>query len=336
MKKLSLIAVIAILALLFVGCGTKSVQPKEIDVTGKTLDDACRVLLAEGWVTEAVDDTPNSDYIPGGYENGVTEYNNCKVTHVEFEPSKSAGKGYVTRPTCTVHFESGDQTFLEDMYAYDLYAYYDMCYDFWEQFLEGGRSEELLGLAKSMRDEVAAYEDDRVPLSCKEAHSHLVKEYDALLDTLNGDASPYDFDIEIIRQEHEQLKEKMREHSSAMSSKYGTGKAAKTTQSSKPDDAITWQEASQHIGETVTIYGSVASVDYSETSNGQPTFIDLGAAYPDASRVTVIIWGENRGAFPEPPEEMYGGKTICVTGVPYLYEGVCNIEVSSPSQIDFI
>ena len=117
----------------------------------------------------------------------------------------------------------------------------------------------------------------------------------------------------------------------------GKSKAVNTKRAQAvPSGAITWQEASQHIGERVTVCGPVADADYYETSNGQPTFIDLGAAYPDASRVTVIIWGENRGAFPEPPEKMYGGKTVCVTGVSYLYNGVCNIEVTSPDQVQII
>ena len=102
---------------------------------------------------------------------------------------------------------------------------------------------------------------------------------------------------------------------------------------SYPEGAISWQEASQHIGETVSVYGPVVDADYAESSNGQPTFIDLGAAYPDASRVTLVVWGENRGAFPDAPESMYAGKTLCVTGEIYVYNDACNIKVTSPSQV---
>lgn len=103
-----------------------------------------------------------------------------------------------------------------------------------------------------------------------------------------------------------------------------------------PDGAIPWQEASQHIGETVTVYGQVADVEYASSSNGQPTFIDLGAAYPDASRVTMVIWGEDRGAFPNSPESLYAGKTLCVTGEIYVYNDACNIKVTSPSQVSVL
>lgn len=105
---------------------------------------------------------------------------------------------------------------------------------------------------------------------------------------------------------------------------------------SVPDGAISWQDASAHVGETVTVYGSVADVEYASESDGQPTFIDLGVAYPDTSRVTMVIWGEDRAAFPESPEAMYTGKTLCVTGEVYLYEGVCYIRVTSSSQVQVI
>lgn len=103
-----------------------------------------------------------------------------------------------------------------------------------------------------------------------------------------------------------------------------------------PDGAIKWTEAKKHIGETVTIYGPVKGSKYASTSNGEPTFIDLGASYPDTSRVTIVVWGEDRDNFSGSPEDMYGGKTVCVTGEVYEYRGVCNIEAQVPSQIRVI
>lgn len=103
-----------------------------------------------------------------------------------------------------------------------------------------------------------------------------------------------------------------------------------------PNGAIQWQEAYQHVGETATVYGTVADIEYAGASDGQPTFIDLGAAYPDPNRVTIVIWGEYRNNFPELPEIMYEGKTLCVTGEIYLYRGVCNIMIASPSQVQVL
>jgi hypothetical protein len=100
-----------------------------------------------------------------------------------------------------------------------------------------------------------------------------------------------------------------------------------------PDGAIKWTEAKKHVGETVTVFGPVKGSKYASTSNGEPTFIDLGASYPDPSRVSIVVWGEDRDSFSGSPEEMYLGKTIAVTGEVYMYRGACNIEVQSPSQV---
>ena len=101
-------------------------------------------------------------------------------------------------------------------------------------------------------------------------------------------------------------------------------------------DAISWDKASSHVGETVTLYGPVEGAKYASTSNGQPTFLDIGADYPDKNRLSITIWGKNRGAFSPSPEESYDGKTICVTGKVYIYNGVCNVEATSPDQIKVI
>src|SRR5687768_4440310 len=62
---------------------------------------------------------------------------------------------------------------------------------------------------------------------------------------------------------------------------------------------ISWQDAGDHIGETATIRGPVAGTRYASDSNGQPTFLNVGVDYPNPDRFVVLIWGENRGEFPE-------------------------------------
>jgi DNA/RNA endonuclease YhcR with UshA esterase domain len=103
-----------------------------------------------------------------------------------------------------------------------------------------------------------------------------------------------------------------------------------------PNGAISWTEAGRHIGETVTIYGTVVGTTYASSSNGKPTFINIGAAYPDGSGVSIVIWKDYRSRFSSAPEVLYSGKTICVTGEIYLYRDACSIEVQSPSQIKVI
>lgn len=110
--------------------------------------------------------------------------------------------------------------------------------------------------------------------------------------------------------------------------------ASTATNTQKPQPSgIPWDEAKYHIGERATVYGPVASTKWATSSRGQPTFINIGNSYPNTNRFTVVIWGENRGNFPFAPESHYSGKTISVTGLITSYEGIPEIEVTSPNQI---
>ncbi|MGI8708456.1 MAG: hypothetical protein ACR2LG_09685 [Actinomycetota bacterium] len=90
-----------------------------------------------------------------------------------------------------------------------------------------------------------------------------------------------------------------------------------------------WQSVRRHLGVPIRVNARVASVHYASSSNGRPTFINLGNRYPNANRVTVLIWGQNRRNFPRAPERMFRrGQTICVQGVAEMYRGSPEIEVS--------
>ncbi len=97
---------------------------------------------------------------------------------------------------------------------------------------------------------------------------------------------------------------------------------------------VSWRDAERYEGDTVTIQGPVVGTYYAQGSGGQPTFINLGVDHPDPDRFTVLIWGEDRSAFPQPPEELYRDKTIRVTGLVELYEGGPQIIVESPDAIE--
>jgi len=89
--------------------------------------------------------------------------------------------------------------------------------------------------------------------------------------------------------------------------------------------------AQKHIGEKATVCGLVASTYYASTSNGEPTFLNLGEAYPNHV-FTAVIWGDNREQFDE-PEMKYRGKTICVTGKIKSYRGMAEIVLYSQKQV---
>jgi len=96
---------------------------------------------------------------------------------------------------------------------------------------------------------------------------------------------------------------------------------------------ISWDRAKDHIGESITVYGPVVDTHYASDSKGQPTFLNIGKPYPDPGRFTVVIWGEDRANFASPPEVYYEGKIIFVTGLVTDYEGIPEIEVKTPAQI---
>jgi len=107
-----------------------------------------------------------------------------------------------------------------------------------------------------------------------------------------------------------------------------------TPEAGLPAGAISWDKAKDHIGDRATVYGPVAGTKYGVTSSGKPTWLNIGKDHPSTERFVVIIWGENRGNFSQAPEVYYLGKTIYVTGLIQEYNGIPQIEVTDPSQIN--
>lgn len=100
-------------------------------------------------------------------------------------------------------------------------------------------------------------------------------------------------------------------------------------------DRIDAAEARHHIGEEATVCGKVASTRYAPGSRGQPTFLNLEKPYPN-QLFTAVIWVENRGKFPKPPESLYRDESICITGELSSYRGIPQIEVEEPDQIEIV
>ena len=90
-------------------------------------------------------------------------------------------------------------------------------------------------------------------------------------------------------------------------------------------------QASAHVGESVTICGTVASADYAAHAKGQPTFLNLDKPYPHQV-FTAVIWGNDRTKFGTPEKEL-AGKRICATGVIQLFRGVPEIILRGPQQL---
>ena len=56
-----------------------------------------------------------------------------------------------------------------------------------------------------------------------------------------------------------------------------------TSTISQNTSTIDWSVANQYSGESKTVCGPVMDTNYATSSNGQPTFLNVGKKYPDPS-----------------------------------------------------
>ena len=114
---------------------------------------------------------------------------------------------------------------------------------------------------------------------------------------------------------------------------------------SLPEGLIHWSQAREHIGELVRVYGEVADtyfdwdeyeryVGYPEVEvEPPPTFLEIGAKFPNKERLRVVIWGRDWNKFKRPPDKQFENTVIVITGIPYLYKDMVHIQVSGPEGI---
>jgi hypothetical protein len=93
-------------------------------------------------------------------------------------------------------------------------------------------------------------------------------------------------------------------------------------------------DAREHVGETATVCGVVASTRYDVITEGHPTFLNLDQPFPKQS-LTVVILEAERKLFGE-PERRFQEKRICATGtIEELRQppGMLRIVVTRPEQL---
>ena len=94
--------------------------------------------------------------------------------------------------------------------------------------------------------------------------------------------------------------------------------------SALPAGAIGPWKAAKRVGRYKTVCGKVKSTKYARSSSGQPTFLNLGRAYP-RNPFTIVIWREDRWRYPRAPQRMFRYKTVCVRGRISKYNGTAQI-----------
>ena len=102
------------------------------------------------------------------------------------------------------------------------------------------------------------------------------------------------------------------------------------------DNPLDWRQAADHIGQSAAVLGPIMKVTYKPSSRGQPTWIDLGASFPSAQRLGLVVWGEHRTAFAQLLSQPLEGRNVCVIGRIEQYKGVPRIELQAASQFQLL
>ncbi len=92
---------------------------------------------------------------------------------------------------------------------------------------------------------------------------------------------------------------------------------------------ISWQEAGQHIGKTMTVEGRI--VDTFLHTSSQNTFLNFSKTR--AGNFYVIMFREMLDQFPEPPDQFFRNKNVRVTGRISERDGRPQIQVRNKDQI---
>ena len=87
-------------------------------------------------------------------------------------------------------------------------------------------------------------------------------------------------------------------------------------------------DAPKHVGETVTVEGTVSAV-HTDSRSGV-TFIDMGGRYPDQA-FTGVIFKDDAGKFPN--VESLIGKVVDITGPVHAFKGKPETVLNDPAQI---
>lgn len=78
--------------------------------------------------------------------------------------------------------------------------------------------------------------------------------------------------------------------------------------------------------------GQVYDTYYASRSENTPTFLNIGAKYPN-QLLTVVIWADVRKLLNNKPEEEYLNKRVCIMGKVELYKDKPQIVIKGPLQI---
>ncbi|MGZ3854109.1 MAG: hypothetical protein ACXVBX_15040 [Flavisolibacter sp.] len=98
---------------------------------------------------------------------------------------------------------------------------------------------------------------------------------------------------------------------------------------------IKLEELKDHIGDSVKVQGIISGVKYLESAKNTPTFISVGAAYPN-QLLTIVIWGDVRQNMTLLPSSKDVGNKIVVAGKVELFKDKPQIVIKDPRQLEIV
>jgi DNA/RNA endonuclease YhcR with UshA esterase domain len=103
--------------------------------------------------------------------------------------------------------------------------------------------------------------------------------------------------------------------------------ATAATPSGPPKGVVSWRDAGQYVGQTITVEGRIRRAK----DIGSITFLNFGKKKDD---FVAIVRAEDYDNFPAPPAELYRGKQVWVTGEISTHKGAPQMVLHSPEQIE--
>ena len=91
-----------------------------------------------------------------------------------------------------------------------------------------------------------------------------------------------------------------------------------------------WTQARQYMGQTVRAEGTIVTT----RNTGKVTYLNFSRNFQ--ADLKIVIFPTEAARFPQPPEIMFDGRTVRVTGKVEEYQGAPEIIVRTPQQIEIL
>ncbi|HSN74151.1 MAG TPA: OB-fold nucleic acid binding domain-containing protein, partial [Anaerolineae bacterium] len=93
---------------------------------------------------------------------------------------------------------------------------------------------------------------------------------------------------------------------------------------------VDWQDAGHYLGQRLVVEGDVVRVH----NSGKAAFLNFAQDYQ--GKFSVVIFASDFDQWPEPPDQVYLGQRVRVSGKIKDYNGAPEVIVESPDQIEII